>query len=706
MSYAGIVLLLTKQYSHLLLLLLCLFSGFCHAGERLAVDANVGAYELERHIEFVEDDGWAFETVLNDQDVLGFHQAQSGALTFGYVDSSYWFRLTLYNASRNTTSWVLELSGLGRSIDQVEAYIPDLSGTYRKHLAGDSVPFATRSISHHAILFMVDLPPTESRTLFLKIRTNGTLQLPLKLWSTPQYVESEHHDMLLEGMFFGVLVIMLFYNSFIYWSVKDHSYFFYVCYLLCLLGFSLSIKGVGFEYLWPANPAWNNKSNLVFAMLGGFFVLLFAKSFLKTRIYTPRIDQAIRLLLFTGAVCFVGVFLVSHYYAATLISVQYGCSVLAVILAASFSLKRGFTAARYYLLAWLSVLISILLWILNSFNVVTSYWVGSYLFQIGTTLQVLLFSFALADRINLMRSEREAALKMQLDHSKRLVSMAQMFERFVPKQFLSRIARSGIENIELGKAEVTEISVLFADIRGFTTLSESLEPQELLNFLNAYLARIDDVIHQYDGFIDKFVGDGVMAIFEDTKVQHAALNSVNAAIAMQKAVDLYNQHRANSGYPPITIGVGVNTGVVVIGTVGSQERMDSTVLGDNVNVAARLQDLTKELRARVIISEHTLEVIGRGHGLILREVGDVQVRGRREPVHIFEVLNADSELERNAKLVTLGEYRMAYENYRNGRWQQAQELWQHCLEVNPNDSIVSYLIRQCKVKNDSHLNHK
>jgi len=678
---------------------MCLVIGsFAHASGPLVVDPLAQRYQLDHFVDFVPDQGWDFNDFLGQEAELDFSQSKGGALTFGYVNAAYWLRMTLINPAPTESRWVLEMSGLSRAVDQIQAYIPDQNGRYRVHKAGDSIPFSERSVKHHSILFMVDLPAGQTRTIYLWVNTNGSLQIPMTLWSSEAYIQSEHHDSLLEGMFYGILIIMLFYNGFIYWSVKDHSYFLYVCYLVCVLGFALSIKGVGFEYLWPEHPAWNNKSNLIFSVMGVFFVLLFARSFLKTAIYTPRIHQAIGFLLISAVACLAGVLELSHYHAASILAVQYGLSVIVVILAASFALKRGFMAARYYLLAWLGVLVSILFWILNSANVIASYWVGGYLFQIGITLQVLLFSFALADRINLMRSEREAALKLQLDHSKKLVSMAAMFERFVPKQFLSKIARSGIENIELGRADVAEISILFADVRGFTAMSEALKPQELLNFLNAYLERIDKVIHDHDGFIDKFIGDGVMALFENASVQVGALNAVNGAIQMQKAVDVYNQHRANSGYPPIRIGIGVNTGEVVYGTVGSQERMDSTVLGDNVNVAARLQDLTKDLQARVVISEHTLEVVGKGHGLILREVGDVRVRGRREPVHIYEVLNAETEQDKAAKMFTLSNYRLAYDNYRNGRWREAEALWQSCLELNPADSVVQYLITQCQSK--------
>lgn len=682
------------------LILQCLLSGFAYAephGAPLRVTQSQGQYQLASVVDFVLDsDGTLDLDAVQAGQGLSFQHNPDDTLAFGYVNAVYWLRIRLYAQEQNTSTWLLEVSGLGRAIDEMDAWVPDTNGTLRHFRAGDALPFQVRQIRHHAILFPLQLPPRQSSEVYVRVKTNGTLQIPLTLWSTEHYLESEHHDSLLEGVFYGVLLIMIFYNAFIFLSVRDASYIIYVAYLICVLMFAVSLKGVGFEYLWPDQPWWNNKSNLVFAELGVLCVLLFARSFLQTPKNTPAINYVIATLILASIASFPFVVLASHRVAAAILSIQYLLTVFFVVVAASICLQRGFTAARYYLLAWLGVLASILIWVLNSFNWIHSYWVGAYVFQLGTAIQVLLFSFALADRINLMRVERESALKLQLAHSRRLVSMAQMFEKFVPKQFLRRIAREGIENIQLGKAEADEISVLFADIRGFTSLSESLSPQELLNFLNACFTRLDKVIHEHDGFIDKFMGDGVMALFEQNADGCAARNAVTAAIDMIAAVGIYNEHRANSGYAPIDIGIGVNTGSVIIGTVGSSERMDSTVLGDNVNVASRLQELTKTFGARIIISEHTRAALGSDTEFHLRELGSVTVRGKRSAVRLYEVMNADPPDLLARKQGTLPLYQSALECYHNGDWQGAAQAWRECLAAEPRDLVCQHWLTEVR----------
>ena len=174
-------------------------------------------------------------------------------------------------------------------------------------------------------------------------------------------------------------------------------------------------------------------------------------------------------------------------------------------------------------------------------------------------------------------------------------SLKNTFKKFVPVQFLNRIASQGIENIELGKAQNEIITILFSDIRSFTNLSENITPQELLNFLNAYFRRMNQSIHDNHGFVDKFIGDAIMALFDlpEKSDEEEAMYGVKAAIDMQLTLKEYNRERDRAGYIPVNMGIGVHSGPVVIGTVGSEDRMDSTVLGDSVNMAARLEGLTK-----------------------------------------------------------------------------------------------------------------
>jgi len=233
--------------------------------------------------------------------------------------------------------------------------------------------------------------------------------------------------------------------------------------------------------------------------------------------------------------------------------------------------------------------------------------------------------------------------KIQLAESEKIAAMTRVFEKFVPKQFLNRIAQEGIENIELGKAENDTMTILFSDIRSFTTLSENMTPQEVLNFLNSHFKNMNEQIRKHHGFVDKFIGDAVMALFHRPEGTYAdaAQDAVQAAIDMQKAVQVYNQDRQKCGYQPISTGIGIHSGPAIIGTVGSEDRMDSTVLGDAVNLASRLEGLTKTYGIQIIISGETFSLLKDPSFFKFRELDIVTVKGKTEATKIYEIFDCD-----------------------------------------------------------------
>ncbi len=218
------------------------------------------------------------------------------------------------------------------------------------------------------------------------------------------------------------------------------------------------------------------------------------------------------------------------------------------------------------------------------------------------------------------------------------IGLRDTFKKFVPRQFLDRLATKGLGNIALGEADSGVVTILFADIRSFTTLSETLSPQELLNFLNTYFERMNAPIHANGGFIDKFIGDAIMGLFIDEDPSIGARNAVRSSLDMLASLHSLNEQRKRTGEVPISIGLGVHTGETVIGTVGSDDRMDSTVLGDAVNLASRIESLTKQFGAQILISSTTYGLIAGDPTIPCREIGLVNVRGREKADTIYEVL--------------------------------------------------------------------
>ncbi len=182
----------------------------------------------------------------------------------------------------------------------------------------------------------------------------------------------------------------------------------------------------------------------------------------------------------------------------------------------------------------------------------------------------------------------------------RLSNLNSAYSRFVPRQFLNLLQKDSILDVKLGDHLHREMSILFSDIRSFTTLSEKMTPEENFKFINSYLSRMEPEIMKNRGFIDKYIGDSIMALFSG-----GADDAIRAAIAMLHKLVEYNQHRQSIGYDPVQIGIGINTGSLMLGTVGGQNRMDGTVISDAVNLASRIESLTKEYGVSLLISHQT-----------------------------------------------------------------------------------------------------
>jgi adenylate cyclase len=194
------------------------------------------------------------------------------------------------------------------------------------------------------------------------------------------------------------------------------------------------------------------------------------------------------------------------------------------------------------------------------------------------------------------------ATKIELAETQAVAMMTRAFEKFVPKQFLQRITRDGLENLKPGNVQASQITTLFTDLRSFSTIAEGMTPQSLFAFLNEYLAQMQGPIDHFGGFVDKFIGDAIMALF-DQEGSAQAEAAVKAAIGMQRRLLEWNRERLPAF--PVASGIGIHTGTVMLGTLGSTTRMDSTVIGDPVNVASRLEGLTKHYGVRIIVSEDT-----------------------------------------------------------------------------------------------------
>jgi len=265
----------------------------------------------------------------------------------------------------------------------------------------------------------------------------------------------------------------------------------------------------------------------------------------------------------------------------------------------------------------------------------------------------------------------------------------QAYARFVPYEFLRLLNEKSLVDIQLGNHLELEMTVLFSDIRSFTTLSEKMSPLENLNFINAYLDKVGPVIREHQGFIDKYIGDAIMALFLN------ADDALKASLAMLNKLSEFNQTREEDGLMPIGIGIGLNTGQLMLGIIGEQNRLQCTVISDTVNLASRIESSTKTYKSSLLISQNTYNNLTNPCQYAIRFIDNTQVKGRYERINLYQVFDEESEEIRTGQLTTRSRFEKAVCCYQEYRFGETQQLMQECLAENPWDSVVKIYLQRC-----------
>jgi len=259
--------------------------------------------------------------------------------------------------------------------------------------------------------------------------------------------------------------------------------------------------------------------------------------------------------------------------------------------------------------------------------------------------------------------------------------------KFVPYEFIQSLGHDVITDIKLGDQVEKIVTVLFSDIRDYTSLSEQMTPEENFSFVCSFNERMGPIIRQHNGFINQYLGDAIMAIFPGN-----ASDALAAAIGMQKEVEELNKHRESNNELPIKIGVGMHTGPLIMGITGDAHRMDATTISDTVNTASRLESLTKYYKGNIILSEATLQQISDPGSFHLRHLGMVQLKGKNAPISIHECFSGNALPELNKKLNTLEIFNEGITKYLNREFDNAVSAFKTVLDVHPEDLTSKFFL--------------
>jgi class 3 adenylate cyclase len=634
------------------------WGGVARAGT-LVLEGEVREIPVGPHLELAYDATGSATVSAIATDRLPWAPNAKEVPTFGYRGGTEWARVRI-DDRRGPGAPPLYLDHASTQTDFLALYDLRDGDPPPARLGGDQVPLASWEIPGRSASFRI---APGSTTLLVALSGVSSKQLALHLRA-----ESLHHARRATeerslGLFFGVLLAMTAYNLVVAVVTRSRPYAFYVAYLGSFLVFYLGYAGYltllelpdvrVINWLSPYAVLFSVGSAVLFtvALLG-----IERGSFSYRLLMWPlRTIAALALVLPLG-----GYVALTRVGSAFLLTIVPSLIVVGVLAA-----RGGSRPARYYLLAWGAFLGGTLLMVGRQLGFLPVNAFTLHAQPIGSSLEVILLSFALSDRI---RSLQEKAL-----------ATARAFRRFVPDDFLALLGQPNFEALTAGVGMKRDLTVLFMDIRDFTKRSERLGPEATFRFVNACLARFEPVVRAEGGFVDKFIGDAIMAIFPDDP--SAALR---AAEGLHRVAAELEASGVSPGIP-LAIGVGVHRGPVMLGSVGHDERLEVTAIGDAVNVAARLESLTKTFGVGALVSEDA--VAARGPGL--RRVGAVRVKGRSEPIDLFEVLACcGTAEERAAKEATAETFQLALAAFVRGEMDEARDRFQEVVGQSPGDVVA------------------
>jgi two-component system sensor histidine kinase ChiS len=259
------------------------------------------------------------------------------------------------------------------------------------------------------------------------------------------------------------------------------------------------------------------------------------------------------------------------------------------------------------------------------------------------------------------------------------------YERFVPKEFLTLLEKKSIMDVSIGDSTSLKMSVLFSDMRDFTSISENMSPKENFDFLNNYLESMTPAINNNNGFIDKYIGDAVMALFPTS-----AEDSVKAALEMNKELINFNAARATSGGEKVNMGVGIHIGQLVLGTIGRETRMETTVISDTVNASARLESLNKIYGTNVLISGVVRNELSQTTQKMCRLIDRTQVKGKSEFLDVYEVFSTEDKEVLEAKASSIQTLEKVVNHFLDGDKKMAVSEFAKIKNLNTLDPVISF----------------
>lgn len=437
-----------------------------------------------------ENDDFNIENITDKN----FKSISSGVPNLGFSKSAFWVKISILNKSKED-NLLLELSL--PILDYIEFYSPLKNKNYKVTKTGEIYNFNHRTYKDPHYLFDLYIPKDSLKTFYLKIKSTEGIQLPIKIGSFQALSEEIKNRDILSGIYFGLMLVMILYNLFVYLTVKDKSYIYYVIYIILILMTQTSLQGYPFQYLWPNTPIIAKYSLFIFPSLVGIASMVFMNSFLKVKKFNSFLYKLSYVFTLIYLVSILLGLIGSYVLSQVIMQANAMIVSLYMLLTIIYIVKKGFRPARYFLVAWSIFLLGVIAFILKDFEVLPFNNYTRYTMQIGSAIETVLLSFALAARINVYKKERlEAVLeKERLIREQNILLEAQVEERTLELE-------KTLENLKETQSQLVDAEKMSS--LGQLTAGIAHEINNPINFVSSNISPLRQDIEDIEQIINKY----------------------------------------------------------------------------------------------------------------------------------------------------------------------------------------------------------
>ena len=552
---------------------LVLFLALNAQGSPLLLNDEGNGISLDPAVSYLEDP----ESQLQIGDVLGaqLDWIPNGDKTFNksYNESSWWLKIEIDNPTARAQSRLLEISY--PVLDYIDVYLVSNNELLQEYKLGDKYPYHKRPFDHRNFVIPLQWQAQQHLTVFLRVKTSSAVQVPVTLWDEQSFFGFDTTRTILQGIFFGTMIVIAAYNLLIFFVLGERTYLLYVGYVLCMPLFLASLGGYSFRYLWPTFTQWNDQSIIVFLSGVVIFGASFTRSFLKVRDYSMWIDRALQVFWAGSIALAISAFFIPyHINIVALIIWAAGACVLALI-SGCVCWYKGQVTAKYYTIAWTSMLSGGLILAMNKAGILPTNLFTEYGTHIGSALEVVLLSFALAERINAERRMRYEAQEHALIATQRANEELEgrVQERTRELEDLTRQLRdlsntdqlTGLHNRrhldsvikeewERGKRYQRPLAVILMDIDHFKSVNDTHGHPVGDDCLQEVAKRVREGVRWPTDFASRYGGEEFCIVLPETEVEGA----LTVAERIRSLIES-DPIATRNGPLPITISAGVHS---------------------------------------------------------------------------------------------------------------------------------------------------